>query len=163
VTRGRKPKPRGLRVLQGNPGKRPLPADSIPAAAAIPTAPEHLSEAAKAEWESLARSLHRVGILGEFDRAAFGAYCEALARWAAAQTVLNEMAKNDPRGGLLIKAKSGIIYENPLVGIARRAALDTVRFAAECGMTPSARTRVTATPPPEKENPFLAIMRGRAP
>ena len=69
------------------------------------------------------------------------------------------MAKGDPRSALLIKAKSGIIYENPLVGITRRAALDMVRFAAELGITPSSRTRVVALPTPDEENPWASFLK----
>lgn len=47
--------------------------------------------------------------------------------------------------GLIIKTKSGNLIQNPLVGAANKAMADTVRYAAEFGMTPSARTRVTGT------------------
>jgi P27 family predicted phage terminase small subunit len=161
MRRGPKPKPTSIRVLQGNPGKRRLPRDEpAPAGAEMPEPPAALSDAARAEWDLIAPALHRMRLLSEVDRQALAAYCEACARWSAAQSAVNEMARSDPRtGGLLIKAPSGIVYENPLVGIARRAALDAVRFGTEFGMTPSARTRVSAAPEPAEENRFAKLSR----
>ena len=54
-------------------------------------------------------------------------------------------APNDPvMSGLIIKGKYGDAAHNPLVSIARRAAGDIVRFAAEFGLTPVARARLSA-------------------
>jgi P27 family predicted phage terminase small subunit len=161
MRRGTKPKPTAIRVLQGNPGKRPLPKrEPRPPDAGVPEPPAALSEIARAEWITVAPVLHRMNLLSEIDRQALAAYCEACARWAVAQTAVNEMARGDPRtGGLLIKSPNGIVYENPLVGIARRAALDAVRFGAEFGMTPSSRTRLDVLPPPSEENPFAKLRR----
>jgi len=83
----------------------------------------------------------------ELDRAALAAYCAAYGRWAQAERAVNQMASKDGvNAALLIKTKDGNAIQNPLVGIANKARADVVRFAAEFGMTPSARTRVTATP-----------------
>jgi P27 family predicted phage terminase small subunit len=49
--------------------------------------------------------------------------------------------------GLLTKTAKGNIIQNPLVGIANKAAADVVRFASELGMSPSARARVSVTLP----------------
>lgn len=43
---------------------------------------------------------------------------------------------------LLVYTGNGNLIQNPLVGISRRAAADMLRFAAEFGMTPSARSRI---------------------
>ena len=53
------------------------------------------------------------------------------------------MAKCDLlTGGLLIRTRNGNAIQNPLVGTAIKAASDMVRYAAECGMTSSARVRL---------------------
>jgi P27 family predicted phage terminase small subunit len=44
----------------------------------------------------------------------------------------------------VITTDKGNKIQNPLVGIARRAQADMVRYASEFGMTPSARSRVHA-------------------
>jgi len=55
-------------------------------------------------------------------------------------------AKDELNAALMIKTTSGNAIQNPLVGIANKAKADMVRYAVEFGMTPSARSRVTANP-----------------
>ena len=135
MTRGRKPKPSALKLLTGNPGKRPLPSDEPQIPASLPPAPDHLNELARGEWKRVAESLYNCGILTALDRAALGAYCTAYARWAEAETKLEAE-------GFTIETSLGTIIQSPLVGIANKAAADMVRYASEFGMTPSARSRV---------------------
>ena len=47
-------------------------------------------------------------------------------------------------GALMIISKNGMAIPNPLVGVANKAMADVVRYAAEFGMTPSARSRIEA-------------------
>ena len=44
--------------------------------------------------------------------------------------------------GLMIRTSNGNAVQNPLVGAANKAMADMMRYAAEFGMTPSARTRI---------------------
>ena len=43
--------------------------------------------------------------------------------------------------------------KDQLVGAANKAAADMMRYAAEFGMTPSARSRIAAAPPEEGGDP----------
>ena len=64
------------------------------------------------------------------------------------------MAEKDQlTGGLMIKTSNGNAIQNPLVGTANKAAADMMRYAAEFGMTPSARSRLAALPPEEGTDP----------
>lgn len=151
---GRKPKPTHLKLITGNPGKRPLPKAEAKVVPALPTPPPHLSDEAKVEWGRVSEDLFKVGLLSGIDRAALAAYCQAYARWVQAERALAEMAKRDQlTGGLMIKTTNGNAIQNPLVGIANKAAADMVRYAAEFGMTPSARSRINAEPPAEEKDP----------
>jgi P27 family predicted phage terminase small subunit len=154
--RGRKPKPTHLKLVTGNPGKRRLnPAEPRPASAGVPAPPAELSDEAKTEWRRVARGLHRIGLLTGVDRAALAAYCQAWGRWRQAEHALAEMAMRDPlTRALMVRTKDGNLIQNPLVGIANKAMADMVRYAAEFGMTPSARSRIGAAPNPnDKEDP----------
>lgn len=147
MTVGRKPKPTALKLVTGNPGKRPLPKKEAVVALSEPTPPAFLCDDAKVEWGRVCSALFAAGLMTELDRAALSAYCAAYGRWAQAERAINTMAGKDGiNAALLIKTKEGNAIQNPLVGIANKARADVVRFAAEFGMTPSARTRVTATP-----------------
>ncbi len=101
--------------------------------------------------------LATLGILTHLDRGALAAYCQAYGRWQAAETVLARMAEKDAvTEGLIIRTKSGNIIQNPIVGVANKAMADMVRYAAEFGLTPSARTRVEGLDVSEP-NPFAAF------
>jgi phage terminase small subunit len=77
--RGRKPKPTALKLIEGNPGKRPLNAGEPRLGVAVPTCPAHLCPSAKAEWKRLARQMHTLRIITELDRSALAAYCHPMA------------------------------------------------------------------------------------
>lgn len=143
--RGRKPLPSHLKLVQGNRGKRQIKHDEIEFEASLPMPPPHLCDDAKVEWGRVSHMLYALRLLSNADVAALSAYCESWALFKQAKEALNLMAKTDQvTKGLLIKTSNGNAIQNPLVGIANKAAADMVRYAAEFGMTPSARARIHA-------------------
>lgn len=153
MTVGRKPKPTHLKLVTGNPGKRSLPKAEARVALQLPSPPPHLSDEAKVEWGRVSEELYKVGLLSGVDRAALAAYCQSYARWVQAEQAIAKMAERDQlTGGLMIKTTNGNAIQNPLVGTANKAAADMVRYAAEFGMTPSARSRINAEPPEGEED-----------
>lgn len=143
--RGRKPLPSHLKLVQGNRGKRQIRPESIKVEPSLPMPPPHLCDEAKVEWGRVASTLYALRLLSEADIAALAAYCQAWATFKRATEALEVMSKGDPlTKGLLIKTTNGNAIQNPLLGIANKAAADMVRFAAEFGMTPSARARINA-------------------
>ena len=148
--RGRKPIPTHLKLVTAKRGRgvnrrepKPLPL--------LPEPPPELSPEALEEWHRIAPRLLAAGLLTMLDRSALAAYCQAYGRWVTAERVLAALAVDDPNQGLLIiNPQSGAQRQHPLVGIAAAAMSDVVRFGAEFGMSPSARTRIIAgdhTPP----------------
>src|SRR5690606_29552019 len=141
----------------GNPGRRKLNAAEPVPASRLPKPPEFLSDEAKVEWGRVSEELYNIGILTGIDRAALAAYCQAYARWAQAEAAIAQMAERDQlTGGLMIKTTKGNVIQNPLVGAANKAAADMVRYAAEFGMTPSARSRIRAEKGEEDDDPAAA-------
>lgn len=152
--KGRKPKPTHLKVLQGNPGRRPLPADEPKLASCFPDPPSHLSEAARQHWAEVGGMLHEAGILTALDADALAAYCELHARWVEANEKIREY-------GLVIKSPSGAPVQSPYFKISAITFDAMKALLVEFGMTPSSRARVKSTKPKEVENPFAAIDRLR--
>ena len=136
--RGRRPTPTKLRVLRGNPARRPLNAAEPAPDPAPVTAPTWLAGAALAEWTRLAPILHRLGLLTEIDGAALATYCQAWARWREAEDQITKF-------GMVIKGKGGFPVLSPYVAVANRAMAQMKGFLVEFGMTPSARSRVHAS------------------
>lgn len=156
--RGRKPKPTHLKVVQGNPGKRQLNQDEPqPDRSTIPEPPDHLNAEAREEWDRAAMQLWHMGVLSHADRATLAAYCQAYGRWVQAERAIAEMAKRDDKThGLMIRTSKGTAVQNPLVGTANKAKADMMRYAAEFGLTPSARTRLSGNGA-GGDNPFDAF------
>ena len=163
ATRGRKPTPTHLKLVRGNPGKRALPKKGaeIPVVVEEISPPAFLSDDAKVEWGRMMQALVALKLVSSLDRAAFAAYCQAYGRWAQAERALATMRERDPNAaGLLGKTTGDNIIQNPLVGIANKAMADMVRYAAEFGMTPSARVRLNGSGGGgAQENPFNAFKR----
>ena len=75
--RGRKPKPTALKLLEGNPGKRPINEhEPIPPKGTV-KCPTWLEPEAKKERKRLAPSLEAMGVLTQADLTAFAGYCQA--------------------------------------------------------------------------------------
>lgn len=151
MTSGRKPKPTALKLVTGNPGKRAINKKEARLDLAEPTPPEFLNTDAKVEWGRVVGTLYRAGLMTELDRAVLSAYCQAYGRWAQAERALSRMAdKDEYNRALMVKTHNGTAVQNPLVGTANKAKADMVRYAVEFGMTPSARSKVNATPHDQK-------------
>jgi P27 family predicted phage terminase small subunit len=138
--------PTHLKLIRGNPGKRPIPAEPEPEIPeSMPEPPPFLASYARDEWWSTGPHLVRLGLLTAVDLMPFAAYCQAYATWRTASETLAAMAERDATTrGLLVKRQDGNAARNPLVQIAANAAADMVRYAGEFGLTPVARARVAS-------------------
>jgi P27 family predicted phage terminase small subunit len=106
--------------------------------AARPPCPSFLSQEGKKEWRRVSKELFVLGLLSNLDRAALAAYCQAYGRWIEAERALT-------REGLMVMSPNGFQQPNPWLSIASKA-LDQLRaFAADFGMSPVARSKVTVT------------------
>ena len=160
---GRKPKPTALRLLNGMAGRsRPLNKDEPKVDPGAPEPPEHLSPEAREEWEYMCQRLVDAGIMTLIDRAVLAAYCQSYGRWQVAERLIRDIAERGGQwNGLLMKSAKGNPMINPLVGVANVAMRETVRYAVELGMTPSARSRIKATDAvAESDNPFMVLKHG---
>lgn len=151
---GPKPQPTQLKVIRGNPGKRPLNEAEPKPSRGIPFPPDDLSEEAKIEWLRVVPELDRLGLLTMIDRSALVGYCDAWGRWVYARRAVAAAAKEFPKyEGLIIETVNGNWVQNPALGIANKAMADVMRYCVEFGMTPSARSRIAATPRAAEEDP----------
>jgi phage terminase small subunit len=138
--RGPRPTPTALRVLRGNPGKRPLSGDE-PQPAPLETLdpPVWLDETATAIWTDLAPKAHGLGLLTELDRPRFGMLCAHMARWRH-HYVSDSDGTDHTKAGLL-----------------RREAEIVARLSAAFGLDPASRValRVSKKPAADSLDDFL--------
>ncbi len=137
ATRGRKPKPTALKVLEGNPGKRPLNDREPSRPRAALKCPAWLLPEAKKEWKRLAPALEAMGVLTMADLTAFEGYCQAYARWKEAEAFITQH-------GSIFQTPSGYVQQVPQVSIAQQNLKIMQSFCSEFGLTPATRARIIA-------------------
>ena len=157
---GTKPKPVKLKLLEGVVNKKRINFNEPKPNPIAPECPEWLLDDAKEEWQRMAVTLEKLGMLTFIDKAAFAGYCQAYAKWKKAEEFIKKFGftykipKKDKEGNVT----SIFIAAFPEVAIAR-ASLEQVRqFCSEFGLTPSSRGRMT-TPKKDEEDPLEVLLR----
>ena len=146
--RGRKPKPTHLKLLAGNPGKRPLNMDEPRPEGALFEAPEWMTENQKAGWAYAIAHAPR-GLLKQLDRS-------VLAIWVVAEDLHRQASEQVEKYGMLTKApNTGVPMQSPYLPIVNKQAQIMLKAGAELGFTPTSRSRIHAPVEPSRENPFL--------
>ena len=136
AAKGRKPVPTALKLLNGNPGKRPIrPEPYMPTGA--PPMPARLKVEPKAvkQWKELVPILLQLGTLTTGDGEALATLCEV---YAAAQACLLELRA----GGPVLHTDLGGVKPNPAGSLYRGLVALQASLMAEFGLTPSSRTRL---------------------
>jgi len=136
---GRKPKPRGLRILEGrhegvdSGGRKIEPGIEFERSA--PEPPEFLDGRALEEWHRVVVELGPLGLLKRADRAALTAYCLAWARLVDARALI-------VKEGLTVEGLHGDV-RNPAVMVEEAASKEIRAWCSEFGLTPAAEAKVS--------------------
>jgi P27 family predicted phage terminase small subunit len=134
--RGRKPKPTVLKLLDGNPGKRPLNDREPAPPAGIPEPPAWLDDEARAEWFRIVKMLDDMGVSSPADHAALEAYCTIYSRWVHAEAQVKKF-------GTIVKSpEKGFPMTSPYLTVANQSLELMRKFLVEFGLTPSSRSRI---------------------
>lgn len=137
MTTGRKPIPTHLKVLTGNPGKRPLNPDEPMPEGDLIEPPAWLTESQKSGWRVAIEDAPR-GMLKRIDRS-------VLTVWVVAEDLHRTASEAVVKFGLVTKTtRTQEPIQNPYLPIVNRQAQIMLKAAAELGFTPSSRTRVAS-------------------
>ncbi|MCH7780243.1 MAG: phage terminase small subunit P27 family [Acidobacteria bacterium] len=138
--RGPPPTPTHLKVLHGNPGKRPINWREPRPRQNVPRCPAWLNKDAKAAWKRMVPTLRDMGVLTVADGEALAAFCQTYARWRQAEEFLDQHGMVYP----LRDEKGNVrcMQQFPQVSIARNLLLLMRSFLQEFGMTPASRSRI---------------------
>lgn len=142
-------KPTALKLLQGNPGKKPLPKNEPIIPHACPDPPETLSAQGRKHWGEIVGILAESGIMTALDVHALAAYCEAYARWLHANEQLCLF-------GCVAKDEKGIPHHSPYLRVANDSFMQMKALLQEFGLSPASRARIQVSKK-EEENPFAMI------
>ncbi len=149
--RGPKPKHPALKILAGNPGRRPVASGSRQRRVrrGIPARPPELTGESGAEWDRIAGALDAAGLLAEVDRGILAAYCLAVADLLAARDAINregrwlkvpiQNSKGDKLGERTV--------EHPAVRMMDRASARIQKLAADLGLSAASRSRLEGDAP----------------
>lgn len=156
MTMGRPPKPTQMKVIEGNPGKRPLPQHEPKPTIKAPSCPKHLDKEAKAEWRRISKELLQLGLLTAIDRSGLAAYCQCWSRWVYAEEQLAGLREPKPIviddeiigviDGWTFRTDKGYEAATPWISIASKALAEMRQYITEFGLSPAARTRIQVKP-----------------
>lgn len=146
MRRGRKPKPTETKRREGNPGRRPLNDREPAIPAGAPVKPPHVTGPAAECWTWLCDQLDQMGLLAQCDQAIVTLYCDAWADYVASLETI------ETEGRQLLSEKTGAVYNHPATNNAFAYRKQLHQYAVELGLSPSARSRVTATGAPAEKD-----------
>lgn len=150
--RGPKPQPAVLKLLRGNPGKRPLDLNGEPQPEiAVPDAPHHLNKEALKEWKRITVELLELGLITRLDRAALALYCQAWGQMVMLEQSLNADIQvalengKDIGGAMSFSTPKGYEMQRVKVQLINSLRTQVSQYLASFGLSPSSRGRVTAS------------------
>jgi len=130
------PTPTALKLLRGNPGKRPINKDEPKPKVALPDPPEHLQlyPLAVQNWKKEGGLLLRLGVMTEADWGALAVRCYLYSE------MVDMMANIKKTGRINDWGKP-----NPIVSQLTAAMAEYRRVGVLLGLDPSSRTRIKVT------------------
>lgn len=148
--RGPKPTPPALKLIAGNPGKRPIDLDAgVNPPVAVPAAPAFLNKPGRAEWKRITGELEPLGLVTQLDRAKLANYCHAFGRLVEVATRIKELqAKAAAEGtdilaALVQRSPNGYDQVSALQILEARYMEAVHKYGADFGLSPADRARVT--------------------
>ena len=160
-----RPLPTALKVLKGNPGKRPLNDAEPQPDKTMPEMPKGMGLIARREWKRMAAQLYLVGLLTIVDGQALKAFCLAC---EAAELAYKEFTREPyfdrPK---LNKFEEPIMYTDPIDGKLKTFMERKVNpafhvyssmekqkksFLVEFGMSPASRSRLKIDKPKQLDD-----------
>ena len=140
-----RPKPTALKLLQGNPGHRPINANEPQIVADLGDVPDWLTAEQALHWHNAVEACPP-GMLKATERAALANYCVHY------QTVID--ASVAMQSQLMVVQCKGMLRKNPLLTIIHEASAAMMRCCIELGFTPAARSKVTVHRGADRVNEF---------
>jgi len=148
--RGPRPEPTPLKVLRGNPGRRPVNKKEPQPSADGVAMPSHLGEVAKAKWKDILPLLQAVKVMTRADVEALARYCDTYEWWISTRAVLKKDGDTYP----ILNDAGEIKYiaQRPEVSIAHKLAAQLRQLESDFGLSPAARSSLKVEPDATEES-----------
>lgn len=149
---GRKPIPDHLKVLSGTARRDRVNPDAPVAPSGIAEPPEWLNGRAAEVFQQLSTILHGLNLSTPVDAAALALLASRLEEVEAASAVIDDLGRTYTTEG-----PSGQLFRpRPEIAMRNEAMRHAQALLSEFGLTPAARSKVSAGKPAE-QNPFAAF------
>ena len=144
---GRKPKSTALKLINGNPGRRPLNMQEPQLQSGIPDKPDWFDTYASEEWDRITSNLNGQRIFTKNDLGILVSICIAYEQLRETLAIIKELGRSyvveDMGGNTHYKARPECVrFET--------AQKEYRTLLAEIGFTPSSRSKVKTLPEPPK-------------
>ena len=151
---GRKKIPTQLKKLRGTYAKSREVENEMQVAKVEqpPKPPSWLTKTGKEQWILVTNELFTLQMLHAVDLALVEAYCNAIALHIETEQILQESGRIQ-----IYRDEDGRIKHSqivPLVTVSKQALSDAIKLATQFGLTPSARTKISAERPLETKDEY---------
>ena len=147
---GPRPKPTYIKILQGNPGRRPLPEDEPEPDGNLVDPPATMRDARQlAIWRQCIENAPE-GLLKKLDENVLMRFVAAQANWENANDQVVRM-------GLIANGPGDVPMQNPYLSVLNNQARIMRACSDEIGLSPAARTRVKVTCKKKTKNAFAKL------
>jgi P27 family predicted phage terminase small subunit len=162
---GRKPKPLEMKLLAGNPGKRPLKKNRLVVPCGKLVMPDYFSQEEAAIWNKYMEIIPK-RMITVLDQDVFITYIEQVAIKNQAMRELKAMAEDHrkPDGStafMAVETERGWV-KNPLITVIDTCAKNIRYYASELGFTAASRERLGSAGGEEEINPFAQFKKPAA-
>lgn len=149
--RGPAPKPSVLKAVRGKRGSNL--ADNIKPDVAVPECPDFVCESGQREWARITPYLAKLGLISHLDMVALALYCQTFGRYADLETGFESNIKRlqlenncdyvaAVQLAFIDVTPNGYKQVSALASTIRGLREECLRYLAQFGLSPSARTRV---------------------
>jgi len=136
----RRPKPTGIRLVEGNRGHRTINENEPKYEHTLPPPPPILDDVGETEWNRAGAILLGFKVLTEADYAVFAGYCFSYQEWIRLCKIIREKDV----AAIIQKTPNGLMVESAISTAASKYYKQMIRGAVELGLTPSSRTKIVA-------------------
>jgi P27 family predicted phage terminase small subunit len=154
---GRRPKPTQLKILEGNPGRRPLNHNEPKPRAGVPPIPEQLGEVGRQHWAEIVPELDRLNLLTLVDAGSLTAMCLAWEQGLLADALLKGVYDHLTAG---IAGRDELWQLSVLTAASKKAWQQYKGFCSEFGLTPASRCRLQTPTGDAKHDPIEEALCG---
>ena len=150
---GRKPEPTALKLIKGNPGKRPLnKLEPVVTSNVSDEAPEWMTPRQAEDWKYHLSNCPS-GMVKTLDRNTLAHYIVAHDHWMDCVAKVRAF-------GLTVMSPNGYPMTSPYSTDLKKYSVLTLRLAAELGFTPSSRSKISLDPEQIENDPWAKMAAG---